>query len=535
MTKEVLIFIYLIYSIPNISKALKCGNQKIENCQKCGSGDASDTCIQCKDKYFLFLNNYYCLPCDDPIYGQIGCGGNCDGSRFNETRIALCNKNDCKEGYYNLNGICFNCSDGSYGCSKCTYESKYDEKFKCQECISNEFQIDKNDNQCYHCYYKEYCEKCHFSEDQISICDKCYEGFYLNSENKCQKCKNNIIIPNGVCRICSDNENDYNSGNCSCNSYYALNDDSICVPCPHNCPYCEFNKFSKKTECIKCDSGFVVNNNKTCSFCGEGCEYCIINEGKNPNCLICFSKKKDGSCIACPDNCKNCEYNKKGEKECLECNPEYTLNTDGICIHCPSGCRKCFEQDKNKIVCSECYEYYALNPDDNEQCKLCSSINEIGGEGCQRCGYNKESSKYECYECKKEESKTSYELLDVYTFVNNTYQCFNNNDPNNTTFYGCLISSYNKETEKYECLECVYNYYNGYFIPIINEKICINETVIDIWGCKEAENFATKENPIFLLKFYSHLSVMIASENIARCESRYDNLIYCLEGVGNIY
>ena len=228
--KEVLIFIYLIYSVSSISDVLKCGDQQIKDCEKCGSGDASNTCIQCKDKHFLFFHNYYCLPCDDPLYGQTGCGGNCDGSRYNETRNVLCNENNCKEGYYNLNGICYSCSDGSYGCKKCIIELEDNvKKYKCLECINNEFRLNANSNRCYHCS-KSYCNKCHYSEDENTLCDKCYEGFYLNSENECQKCKNNIIIANGICRICSDNETDYKSGNCTCNSYYTLNDDSICVP-----------------------------------------------------------------------------------------------------------------------------------------------------------------------------------------------------------------------------------------------------------------------------------------------------------------
>ena len=122
MTKLIFMFISLIYSISCFSEVLQCGDQQIKDCEKCGSGDASDTCIQCKDKHFLFFNNYYCLPCDDPLYGQKNCGGNCDGSRYNETRNVLCSENDCKEGYYNLNGICKNCSEGSPGCLNCTYE-----------------------------------------------------------------------------------------------------------------------------------------------------------------------------------------------------------------------------------------------------------------------------------------------------------------------------------------------------------------------------------------------------------------------------
>ena len=46
----------------------------------------------------------------------------CDGTNFMTTRFPFCDKEGCAEGYYNLNGICTNCSMGSENCKKCTYE-----------------------------------------------------------------------------------------------------------------------------------------------------------------------------------------------------------------------------------------------------------------------------------------------------------------------------------------------------------------------------------------------------------------------------
>ena len=212
MKQKIFILLYLICLAIKISKNLKCDGLEIENCTQCGIGDTSNTCIECEDKHFLFFNNLYCLPCDHPIYGQIGCGGNCDSSRFIETRNVLCNENDCKEGYYNLNGICFKCSDGSYGCKKCEMKSENNEKiFMCKECINNEYYLD-NYNRCKHCT-KNFCSKCHYTKDYSNIiCDKCIDGFYLNFFNQCQECRYPINIPNGKCKICSDDDHDYSTG-----------------------------------------------------------------------------------------------------------------------------------------------------------------------------------------------------------------------------------------------------------------------------------------------------------------------------------
>ena len=138
----------ILLSILNIffGAILKCGEEVIENCIKCDNEERKDTCSLCKPNHFQFFNNLFCLPCDDEIYGQIGCGGNCDGKRYNEMGFALYEENGCKEGYYNLNGFCFNCFDGSPGCKKCIIEDRGENRteteiYKCEECINNEYKL----------------------------------------------------------------------------------------------------------------------------------------------------------------------------------------------------------------------------------------------------------------------------------------------------------------------------------------------------------------------------------------------------------
>ena len=55
----------------------------------------------------------------------------------------MCNENDCKEGLYNLNGICFNCTAGLPNCKKChSVINEYNKKiYKCDECLSDEYII----------------------------------------------------------------------------------------------------------------------------------------------------------------------------------------------------------------------------------------------------------------------------------------------------------------------------------------------------------------------------------------------------------
>ena len=535
MKKSFLIFSCLLILVINKSDILKCGEEKIENCLECGKGEQSNTCAKCKDKYFLFFHNLYCVECDNSTYGQVGCGGNCDGSRFSTDGFAYCNKNDCKDGFYNLEGICFRCADGSPGCKKCRIQENDNEgeenknkTYICEECLNNQYRLDEQYGICIHCI-KGYCAKCHYDDNNNNICDKCYNGFYL-SNNICKKCHDPVDIGNGQCRVCSDDETDYNSGPCWCNTYYTQSSHSSCASCPENCPYCEYNVEKQKTECLRCDPGYAVNSEKTCTSCGEGCEFCFLNENSEPVCSLCFSRtflSEDKKCLICPNKCKRCKLDENYQIKCIECYEENALSNEGECVNCPSGCKSCYINENNEKACTKCFEGYALNGD--EQCIACSSRPEIGGEGCERCGYNKENNQYECYECRKKESNTDYSLVDKYTYVTNTFQCFSNSDPNNKTFYGCITAYYNTNKNKYECLTCSSTYN---FIHIKNDNICKKYNEINLNGyCLEAENIGNEEEPKYSCSNCPIYRTKVKKlGNITDCYYRQNKYVYCSEG-----
>ena len=75
--KDIRIFIALIDILLFLGiNTLRCDEEEIENCLKCGTGENSNRCDQCEDNYFPFLFNYLCLPCDH-MYGDSGCLGKC--------------------------------------------------------------------------------------------------------------------------------------------------------------------------------------------------------------------------------------------------------------------------------------------------------------------------------------------------------------------------------------------------------------------------------------------------------------------------
>ena len=518
MKEKIIITTFILIIVLDFSFNLKCGQEEIEHCIKCGDGENSNTCIKCENKYFLFFNNLLCLPCDHKYYGQKGCGGNCDGSNYKDSRIVLCEEDGCKKGFYNINGICQECSKIIDGCSICSINDEKNEQVSlktCHECISNEFRLNKDFNLCDRCSMNN-CLKCHFNENYTStLCDECEEGYYVNNENICSKCKN-VNIPNGNCKVCSDNEEDINSKTYSCNQYYVLVGEN-CIKCPDNCPYCEYNEIKKETECIRCKENYIINANKKCTYCGENCEFCKLNENSEPICLFCNSKYflTEGKCINCPNNCQKCKIAENNKIKCVSCNNKYAL-LNGECINCPTGCASCeYNKGYDRIDCKECNYNYALDKD--SQCISCSSIPEIGGQACEECGYNELSDKFECYKCKGYNS---------YAYINNKYRCLSNSNSSLTNLIGCVKANYNEKENKYECTECKYEY-----IPISNEHICKYPSEISLSDyCLQAEKVELESG----LKYSCSKCQLPYKKtkklnNITDCLFSY-NLDYCLNG-----
>ena len=525
------LFTILISSVFNKVERKKCGEEVIDNCIKCGTGENEGTCAQCEDNYFLFFHNLLCLPCDHPLYGQIGCGGNCDGSNYQYTGFAFCDNDDCKEGFFNLNGICFRCSDGSPGCSKCIVQSLTgeveDNEYTCNECISNEYKYSLTNKNCDRCLM-QHCLQCHYTLDyQDKKCDKCFYGFYSNSEGICKKCHYYVSIPNGYCKVCSDDLTDYNTGTCWCYSYSTKKDHSTCAACPSHCPYCKYNKKSGKTECIRCDNGYTVNPDKTCSYCGDGCQYCFLGQNLKPICTYCFSRTltDDNTCLICPNNCKRCKLDKNNNIICTECDDGYGLNKNGTCESCPSKCRKCYyRQETNNFACTKCYDsyYHILGPDN-----LCYSCNELpdNGPGCATCRYNFATVKYECKRCFLDSDPESYRGLLNYVYVQNIHKCLINTDPSDFYLYGCVFAKHIQEN-KYECTICKRG-----FISVINDKTCRKVNEINLSeNCEVAENLGNKENPKYsCYTCKSDYAKVKDSEGIADCRYKDNNLVYCSE------
>ena len=179
---------------------LNCGGIEISNCLKCEEGVDFDYCGKCENKYFPLASNIACRKCDDIEFGQIGCGGNCDVPNYENTRIPLCKENDCKEGFYNVNGICFRCNQDSPHCEKCSYlapAGSNQKQFKCLKCDSTDYQLLKS-WKCEKCEVS-FCKpgKCYFDDYDQPSCNECIEDYYVEKK-KCKKCYSKSIYGGSI-------------------------------------------------------------------------------------------------------------------------------------------------------------------------------------------------------------------------------------------------------------------------------------------------------------------------------------------------
>ena len=434
---------YTLFIINYILTSQKpCGGNEIDHCIDCKTEQG--ICTKCENKYFISFAGLKCISCNHEKYGQLGCDGNCDGSKYKEIKNVLCDK--CKEGYYNIDGICTPCSFGSENCVKCSYEasSEINKKiYTCLECVgglNGEYRVAK-DGICRKCPLPPNCIECRYKNGTNDVeCIKCEDNFYL-SNGVCNGCfyqSNSIaggICNNYYCPGGNHNKKDY----CTCNSNYVLTAQNTCIPCPNNfCP-CYYDQSTNLAKCRSCPRGYALSTQGTCISCASHCYSCYYDQSSNTvKCDNCNSgyvlSTKEGTCIPCTAHCSSCYYDlSSNSAKCNGCDSDYALSTkEGTCISCPSTCNTCYyDINTNSAKCSSCISKYVLNS--NNECIYC-------GAGCNNCYLN--NGNIWCTSC--EES---------YTLENN--KCIKLNVPPNCNNY---ISQRFNNTDDVICTSCEYKY-----------------------------------------------------------------------------
>ena len=252
----------------------------------------SPTC----DKITLIPSGICIDSCDETIYiRKDNKCGLCKDFNPSGNSYKLINGTDCREfdensmEYYNEDLKLLKCKEG-YELIENDCITKEKECFKlCEKNKCTQYSNDENDQHCTSCINEYFLEKgnckkncsegygisgreCVLCEDDycdnylINTCNciKCKDTFYINGQNKCEKCSDD-------CKGCFNEEN-----NCtSCNEKQYLTEDNKCNNCSEKCRTCDKGLFEGNDNCLTCDENSAYKyffNNDTKKTCVENCE-----------------------------------------------------------------------------------------------------------------------------------------------------------------------------------------------------------------------------------------------------------------------
>ena len=445
-----------------------------------------------------------CVKCDKNIYVPDNKGG-CENSHkciVGENKCLECDESgklcgQCLEGYFpDENGGCSytgNCEVSYEGeCLKCkenfiligekSYYFNYEDR-KLKICKSIQDDDLKN------------CQEINKSN---GLCEKCIEGYYLNSgDKKCSKIENCYESTFDVCKKCARNHYlDRKESKCKnqtenfehckesldgetcqiCDDDYYFDDEGKCIAVnfclksrnEYQCEKCEENYYPSfyGTSCVTTKNcNFGEPNIGICTSCIKG-YYIDFKDGKCKSNLEDNDFKfcriaDDNACIECNNkwelgedkkcsNTKNCAESENGK--CLSCSDNYYLGLDNICTnikHCiysnDYNCLECedeyyYDKETKKCIIGEDIFENCKSGNSSSVCNICKDDYYLNQED-NLCYSNKKEGKF--YKCAKTDSKAEYctECIDGYYLGEKDNKC--------SKIEGCVLS----ENEN-KCLEC---------------------------------------------------------------------------------
>ena len=293
----------------------------IDNCEKCKE---RNKCLLCQEGYKLDSDNIFC-----------------------EEIISSCKKYDsnyqyceeCKEGYYILNGDNLYCKNESLDRDKYFTEDEGKSYISCEKIVAN-CEKCKEKNICLLCKegYKfniessscdEIISFCNFYDSNFENCKECKEGYYLLDDDNLL-CHNTSLVPDKF--FTEDGGKKYFS----------------CEKVIENCEKCK-----ERNECLLCKKGYIYNDKNI--TCVSEISSCIKYDSNYIFCEEC----EEGYYLL-NDNKSHC-YNDSLDKE------KYFTEDGGITyISCEKSinyCEKCSERNK----CDQCQQNYELT-DNREEC-----------------------------------------------------------------------------------------------------------------------------------------------------------------------
>ncbi|XP_062588632.1 uncharacterized protein LOC134250297 isoform X3 [Saccostrea cucullata] len=395
-------------------------------CEKCMAGTYGKNCsLKCLNCNSLYCDNILgCQDCYPGFYGP-NCNVSCPENCKNENCLKLSGycKDGCEDGFMGpkcetscskncatciLNDQCSSCVAGLYGVQceltcpeSCGGKKACDkDKGRCDECGAGRYgenctqlcskncisDICRRDGECIggckegwlglNCSMEcseKYCSECITSGSGV-LCNKCDDGYYLDTEKKCQSCSSNCLSCDGEskCTRCKPTFTGDLCEECSKNCINNLcNMDGICTygcnnrkhgvgcseGCRENCEHC-YDYYN----CTECSPGYF---GRYCWSCIQNCYICTSSY----DCLYCKPGLYGSSCQSyCPQECLICN----ASDYCTSCREGWSGRTCQCNLNCND---ECGDNGKCKDGCkSSFYGEYCMESCPVEDCQICDQM-----------------------------------------------------------------------------------------------------------------------------------------------------------------
>ncbi len=256
---------------------------------------------------------------------------------------------------------------------------KFCTKNECLVCLSgceNENEtLDRKTCSCISCSsIDENCTEC-----KNNRCTQCNEGYYVNSEDKCSKCRIGHKCPNGKDEEeCDPLEGLYQDEEQQTTCDSCRGENKYCSQCTSNsvgtCRNCIKGYKLSGTSCQACTKGTYQNQDNYAGNSCTGCSAGTYNSNTaETQCYVCEAGYK------CPGSndrikCAAGYYSKAGQSECSDCTNEYRCPNELTTLDTRTPC-----------------EIGHYTPDSGRYTTSCTS--------CASGHYNSNTAEHQCYEC----------------------------------------------------------------------------------------------------------------------------------------
>ncbi|KAL4451090.1 hypothetical protein ABPG74_021412 [Tetrahymena malaccensis] len=328
------------------------------------------------------------------------------------------------------------------------------------------------------CINRKNCIKIKYSNGLVS-CIECQEGYYLNDNGQCQKCKSFVYLnslkseiaqTNQLCKEC------YQDNNCiQCvdgyNLFYDKNfQQNICVQCQNYC------KCDSSQSCIECTHPYYYKkkyfgNSNEENPLYEVCESCLpfVENHLGPNLQI-LMLKQSLKLVDIIQSCEGLALDQITLKNLIFKDiVDQTFSLSIFLINdmfetCSEGCAKCVLNEQKKILqCLICQNGYYLDINKENTCQSCQEKDHE----YQLCYLKKELFLYpilQATQCK------TYFNQPIFGQENQYFGC--------TVQPTCMIAdrwNHENKVSKGSCKKCLQGYKKVRFDPYNNYFQCVKQ------------------------------------------------------------